>query len=83
MAWAIRKDSTVVRGTVIEREGFQTVINFLGNAQSTIDTLQGYPKNDELKREYQAAWTAREEIGNRLNHEPALMEAIDFVFLGN
>jgi hypothetical protein len=77
------KDSTVVRGAVVEREGFQSVIDFLGNAQTTIETLRDYPMNDQLKREYQAAWAAREEMGDRLNGEPALMEAIDFVFLGS
>jgi hypothetical protein len=79
----VRKDSTVVRGAVVKREGFQAVTDFLGNAQTTIETLQGYLKDDQLKKEYQSAWAAREKIGNRLNHEPALMEAIDFVFLGS
>jgi len=79
----VRKDSTVVRGAVIKREGFKTVTDFLGYAQTTIETLQGYMKNDQLEREYQAAWTAREKIGDLLNYEPALMEAIDFVFLGS
>ena len=79
----VRKDSDVVEGAVVKREGFESVIKFLGNAQTTIQTLQGYLKNDQLKREYQAAWSAREEMGDRLNGEPALMEAIDFVFLGS
>ncbi|MGD9167226.1 MAG: hypothetical protein PVH33_10980 [Syntrophobacterales bacterium] len=79
----VRKDSTVVTGARIKREGFKTVLDFLGYAQTTIETLQGRLKNDQLKREYQAARSAREEMGNRLNGEPALMEAIDFVFLGS
>jgi hypothetical protein len=91
----LQKDSTVVTGAVIKREGFQTVIDFLGNAQSTVETLKDYLKNAsreteteretvaQLEQEYQSAWTAREEIGDRLNGEPALMEAVDFVFLGS
>lgn len=91
----IRRSAEVVAGAKIDGKGFQAVLDFLGYAQTTVQTLHGYlptaPLDTEeerrtvhrLEKELQSARAALEEIGNRMSQEPALMEAIDFVFFGS
>jgi hypothetical protein len=91
----IRRDPEVVAGAEIDGRGFQAVLDFLGYAETTVETLHGYlpsaPRETEeqrrtasqLEKELQSARAALEEIGNRLSLEPTLMEAIDFVFYGS
>jgi len=90
----LQKDSTVVVGAKIDRKGFSEVIEYLGNAQKTTKTLETYlpgaPRGSEgersaasqLELELQAARSALADISKRLNGEPALMRAVDFVFFG-
>lgn len=76
------KDATVVAGAIVERKGFRSVIDYIGLAQETIDTLKDFQTDAELKAAYQAAQSAKEEIDERLYQDPALIKAIDFVFFG-
>jgi hypothetical protein len=89
-----QREPEIVAGDKIEDRSFPGVLDYLENARTTIETLEEYiPKaprdTDEqrkaasqLEQELLSARTALKEIGNRLSLEPALMEAIDFVFLG-
>lgn len=82
----IQKSPTIVAGARIERNGFQAVLDYLGYAESTVETLEGDPqtKSDpQLAQDLRAAQNALKEIGEFLHHQPVLMEAIDFVFLSN
>ncbi len=91
----IQKDTEVVAGVKIDVQGFQAIVDFLGYANTTVETLERYlpmarQETEEqrravshLEQELQSARAARQEIGSRLNGESALMEAIDFVFLGS
>jgi hypothetical protein len=82
----IQKDSTIVAGAQIEDKGFQAVLNYLGNTNTAVDILERYLQNKtdlQLAQDLKSARDALKEIGNRLYHEPILMQAIDFVFLGN
>ena len=82
----IQKDSKIVAGARIEGMGFQAVLDYLGNANTTVETLERHlqSKTDaQLAQNLQSARDALKEIGDRLNLEPVLMKAIDFVFLSN
>ncbi len=91
----IRKDSAIVAGARVDGNGFGAVLNYLGCAQTTIETLQAYlrtlPRGTEeqrriafgLEQELRSARAALEEMTERLSEESALMEAMDFVFFGN
>jgi hypothetical protein len=91
----IRKDSEVVAGAKIEGKGFYAILDFLGCAETTIETLDAYLRNapreteeqrlsaSHLERELESARTACDDIAVNLNLEPALMTAIDFVFSGS
>jgi hypothetical protein len=82
----IRKDPKIVAGAIIDGVGFQAVLNYLGNTNTTVDTLERYLQNKtdlQLAQNLKSARDALKEISNRLYHEPVLMQAIDFVFLGN
>jgi hypothetical protein len=76
------KDPKVVAGAIVERNGFQSVIDYIALAQETLKTLNDFRTDADFKAAYQEAQTAKEEINKRLNREPALMEAIDYVFFG-
>ena len=86
----LQRDSTVVVGAKVDRKGFSDVIDYLGNAQKTTKTLESYmsgaPRDSEearrLDQELHAARSAFADISNRLNGEPALMRALDFVYFG-
>ena len=91
----IEKDSQIVSSAQIDRKGFQSVTDYLGNAQMTVDTLGSYlptahretemerKKVSQLTLEYEFAQAALVDMQSQVNQEPALMEAIDFVFLSN
>ena len=91
----INSDEEVMIGAKVKVENFQSVVNFLGCAQTTIETLESYLPNApretdqerkavlQLEGELRSARAALSDVGNRLNRESALVEAIDFVFLGN
>ena len=82
----IQKHSKIVAGAEIEKKGFQGLLDYLGHAESTVETLEGHPQSVtdfQLAQNLQFARNAIKEIGDRLNHEGVLMEAIDFVFLSN
>jgi hypothetical protein len=90
----LQRDSTVVAGATIDRKGFSEVLEYLGHGQKTTKTLESYlpraPRDSEVERsaaskleqELRAAKSALADISNRLNGEPALMRAVDFVFFG-
>jgi hypothetical protein len=84
----IRKDSVVVAGAQIDGEGFQAILDFLGYAQATVETVEIHQRKKtapapQLEAELKSARTALKEIGDRLTLEPVVMEAIDFVFFDN
>lgn len=86
----IQKDSKIVAGAVIEGKGIQAVLDYLGDAGTTVETLERYlghyPQREadtRLVQELQSARDALKAISDRLYREPILMEAIDFVFLGD
>jgi hypothetical protein len=91
----IRKDSVIVAGAKVDGNGFGTVLDFLNHAETTIETLQAYLPTAlrgteeqrrvavELEQELRSARAAFEEITELLRLEPALMQAIDFVFYGD
>lgn len=82
----IQKNSMVVSGTRINGNNFQAVLNFLSNADHTVKTLEDYPqtKTDPgLSENLRLAKRAYEEVSERISLEPALTEAVDFVFFGN
>jgi hypothetical protein len=91
----IRSDDEITIGAKINVDSFQSVVNFHGYAQTTIETLESYlpnaPRETEQERkavlqlegELRSARAALSEVADRLNSEPALIEAIDFVFLSN
>jgi hypothetical protein len=92
----VREDPAgVVAGVDVQGEGFYAVTDFLGYAQDTAKKLESYLECalrgtaeekaavSKLEGELQAARAALEDLDGRLRIEPVLMEAIDFVFLGN
>ena len=90
----IKRDIEIVEGAEVKRQGFESVLDYLGNAHTTVENIASYlptaPRETEaqrknvslLSREYEYARAALEDIQGQLNQEPVLMEAIDFVFLG-
>ena len=91
----IQSNDEITIGAEIHADSFQSVVDFLGYAQTTIETLESYlpnaPRETEqdrkavlqLEGEIRSARAALSDVGNSLNSEPALIEAIDFVFLSN
>jgi hypothetical protein len=91
----IQSNDEITIGAEIEANSFQSVVDFLGYAQTTIETLESYlpnaPRETEqdrkaalqLEGEIRSARAVLSDVGNSLNSEPALIEAIDFVFLSN
>ena len=76
---------TVAAGDDVEGDGFRAVLDYLGNAQTTIEVLEAHLRAvsaPERQADLSAAREAVEQIRGRLIEEPALMGAIDFVFLG-
>ena len=89
----IVRDTEIVAGARIEGDGFEAVLDFLGYAEGTIETLRLYlataPRETQeqqesaaLEQELQSAQTAYDKTLGRLISESALIEAIDFVFFG-
>ena len=66
----------------MEKNGFTSVIDYIGLAQETIDNLKAFQTVPEFRDAYQAAQSAKELITERLYREPVMMKAIDFVFFG-
>jgi len=82
----VEKDTEIVAGAKIKNRDFDGVIKYIGNAYTTIEILEGNPQintDNQLYQNLQNARTALNEINDRLSLEPVLMEAIDFVFLGD
>lgn len=89
----LQKDTEVVAGSPLNREGFQDVLNYLGLARTTSTTLASYlataPQTHPaeqtqaaaLEKERQAALDASKKVVQTLSSDPALVRAIDFVFL--
>jgi len=91
----INGNEEITIGAEVKADNFQCVVNFLGYAHTTIETLEHYLPNAsrrtdqerkavlQLEGELRSARAALSDVGNRLNHESMLIEAIDFVFLRN
>jgi hypothetical protein len=89
----LQKDAMVVSGSPVPREGFQDLLDYLGYARKTSTTLASYltkaststPADQahaaSLEQERHAALTALDEMAHALSSDPALMRAVDFVFL--
>ncbi len=78
----IRKSTEVVAGKAVARNGFRSIVDFIGLAQTTMETLRDHRDAPQLKMEYEAAKSAIKNISDAINQEPVLMDAIDFVFFG-
>jgi len=81
----IQKDSKIIAGSKIGEKGFRAVLAYIGQAQTTVETLSDIPQartDPALSSELQAAQAELQTIGARLYTEPVLQEAIDFVFFG-
>ena len=78
------------------RNGFNSVTDYLGHAQTTVVTLEdflqcqgGSPSSrdteelEKLKQNLDSAKQALTTLQERLNREPSLSMVIDYVFLGN
>lgn len=82
----VERDSKIITGSKVNIDGFQSVIDYIGYAQTSLETLRSYPAtttDSVLSKEYRRAVSALDDIHQRLNAESALLEAIDFVFLGD
>jgi len=91
----INSNDEITIGAKINADNFQSVVDYLGCAQTTIETLESYLPNAphetdqekkavlQLEGELRSTRAALSDVGNSLNSEPALIEAIDFVFLSN
>lgn len=91
----ICKDSEIVSGAKVQGKDFPKITDFLGNGLATIETLEIYLSNArpmqndqqnsraELEGELKAARESVQRIGKKLNREPAVMEALDLLFLVN
>lgn len=83
-----------VGAAVNKQNGFDTVIDYLGYADTSRESLTKYlgtaPQTtddekkivDAYKQELRKVQSAINELEDRLNGESALMEAIDFIFFG-
>jgi len=75
---------------VDKKHGFEVVIDYLGYADTSRYSLEKYLKNASLsaedrkkyEQELQNVRSAILEMEERLNQEPILMDAIDYVFFG-
>ncbi len=79
----IQKVPEVVAGSKVKGKDFQALLDYLGNAQSTVETLEGNPgvlTNPQRLKDLEQARAALKEVSDRSCSE--IMEAIDFVFLG-
>lgn len=80
-----------VAGDNITDEGFLAITDYLGYADRSIEVVGAYLQSatleaDEratLESQLGAAQRAREEMAKSLSRQPALAEAIEFVFFGN
>jgi hypothetical protein len=89
----LQTPSTVAAGTRVTRESFSDFLQYLGNAQTTITTLDAHisrmPKATEadraaivnLERDRQAAHQAYTQLSPSLSASPAVMRGLDLFFL--
>lgn len=87
----LQKDTAVVAGTAVSRNGFQDVLDYLNLARTTAKTLASYlataPRTTpteqahmaSLEQERQAAVGASEQLAQTLASAPAFMRAVDVV----
>lgn len=80
----VEKDTKVIDGAAVSAKDFQSVLDYAGNAISTVEVLDAFIKNNGSNSEYDVnlkkAVKARDDISNSLGSEPEIMNAIDFVF---
>jgi len=87
-------EKTGARGDAVDRaRGFASIMEYAGRASMTVETLERYLPGDpgrngeentaeDLARDLREARAAVRVIEEGLYGDPALMRAIDFVFLG-
>lgn len=81
---------SVRTGATVNRATFSDVVEYLGYGLKTTKTLERYlsgtsreiEEAQKLEHELGAAKDALADISSKLSREPALMRAVDFVFLG-
>jgi hypothetical protein len=85
----VLKSTTVVSGAKIEKRDFRGVLGYLSNGKKTVDTLERYLANtqspadrEEMAANFRTAQEAIEKLNQAVGKQPALAEAVDFVFLG-
>lgn len=86
----VRKSAKIVAGAKISRRDFRGVIDYLGYGNKTVETLERYlatAKVDATARktmeaDLRAAREAVEKMDRDFGRQPALVRAVDFVFLG-
>jgi len=82
----------IVAGSPVVRNGFNSVTSYLGDAQTTVGVLENCLQRcqdgsqdctDTEKQSLYSAKQALTALQKRLNQEPSLRKAIDYVFWGN
>lgn len=89
---APRKDAAIVSGSKVTKRNFSGVLDFINNGRSTILALEpciataaacGEIDQALALHEVTAARESGERMASLLGDQPALAEAVDFVFLGD
>lgn len=89
---APRKDSAIISGSKVTKRNFTGVLDFINNGRNTISALEpciatavacGGVDQALALNEVKAARESGERMLLLLGEQPALAEAIDFVFLGD
>jgi hypothetical protein len=89
---APRKDPSIVSGTKVTKRNFAGVLDFINNGRSTISALEpciataaacGGVDQALALQEVTAARESEGRMASLLGDQPALAEAVDFVFLGD
>ena len=87
----LKKSDTVVSGAKVTKRDFSGVLDYLNYGQKTIKNIERYlaqPKAIQgaekaaLDADLRAAREAMDKVNNDFGRQPALAEAVDFVFLG-
>jgi hypothetical protein len=72
-------------GDQIDDKNFLALIDYVSYADRTVKIMLFHPKrktDPKIEENLQKAWSAYKEMEERLSTEPILMEAADFVLLG-
>jgi hypothetical protein len=86
----ITESTEVVAGARITDDGFLAVVDYIGYAGESITALENYldgaqpdaEKRGELESQLRSARMALDDLEKSLSGQPALTEAVNFVFFG-